>query len=161
MPSNPFTPQEYAAKLHELVDEFIGQAPASRLFQRVSQLEPSLRRTIVMAPKGHFTSHFLQPVQASTSLITADFRQSFSSRLSRCKGQAATHQPHPVQRDASILGINALSWVGISVLIASSWVVVAFVRLDEPKGSLCCGILKVHVLGATFELALRCPRFSP
>lgn len=59
MPSNPFTPQEHAAKLYELVDEFIGQAQASRLFQRVSQSEPNVRRTIVMAPKGHFTSHFL------------------------------------------------------------------------------------------------------
>ena len=42
MPSNPFTPQEHAAKLHELTDEFIGVAQATRLFELVDQMDPSM-----------------------------------------------------------------------------------------------------------------------
>jgi len=59
---------------------------------------------MVITLNGHLASHFLHPVQASRSLITENFRQSFTSRLSRWYGQAATHQPHPVQRAASISG---------------------------------------------------------
>jgi hypothetical protein len=69
----------------------------------------------VITLKGHLSAHFLQPVQASMPWIIEDFFQPASSRLSRCNGHAATHQPHPVQRKESILGRNSGGWLGISL----------------------------------------------
>lgn len=42
MPNNPFTPEEHAAKLHELTDVVIGAEQAQRLFALVDRLERSV-----------------------------------------------------------------------------------------------------------------------
>jgi hypothetical protein len=63
-----------------------------------------LALTIARAVNKHFCAHFLQPVQASSSVSTANFFQFLTCRLSRWSGHTATHQPHPVQRELSTLG---------------------------------------------------------
>jgi len=65
---------------------------------------------MAMAWKGHTTAQSLQPVQAGASCNTACFFQSRLSRLSTCGGQAATHQPQPVQRAASTTGSQPGRW---------------------------------------------------
>lgn len=65
---------------------------------------------MAMAWKGHATAQSLQPVQAGASCSTACFFQSRRWRLSTCGGQAATHQPQPVQRAASTTGCQPRRW---------------------------------------------------
>lgn len=59
---------------------------------------------MVMTRNGHFTAHFWQPVQAATSINVEALRHPVRSSVNTCSGQAATHQPHPVQRAVSMLG---------------------------------------------------------
>lgn len=54
--------------------------------------------------KGQAMAQSLQPVQRPASCSREVLRQPTCSRLSRCGPQAATHQPQPVQRAASIRG---------------------------------------------------------
>jgi hypothetical protein len=58
--------------------------------------------TFDMALNGQARLHFIQPVHGLTSFKTQVFVQPTRSRLKRCKSQAATHRPQPVQRELSI-----------------------------------------------------------
>ena len=60
--------------------------------------------TIVITSKGQRISHRRHPVQAGALASTDFFFQPCGSRLSKCSGQAATHQPQPVQRWGSMVG---------------------------------------------------------
>ncbi len=64
----------------------------------------------MIARKGHTTAQSLQPVQPGASCSTACFFQSRAARLSTCGGQAATHQPQPVQRAAATTGCQPGRW---------------------------------------------------
>lgn len=60
--------------------------------------------TIDITLNGHFSSHLRQPVQPADSIKTDVLRQPLRSKPNTCSGQAATHQPQPVQRAVSMAG---------------------------------------------------------
>jgi len=60
--------------------------------------------TMLITPKGQRFSHLLHPVQPAASSSTECLRQPSVCKLSTWGGQAATHQPQPVQRGVSMWG---------------------------------------------------------
>jgi hypothetical protein len=60
--------------------------------------------TIVITPNGQRRSHRLHPVQPCSSCNTACLRQATTCKLKTPGGQAATHQPQPVQRGVWMWG---------------------------------------------------------
>jgi Bacterial regulatory proteins, tetR family len=57
-----------------------------------------------MASNGQTAAQALQRVQRPGSFSTASLTQRTFSRLSRCRSQAATQRPQPVQRAGSMSG---------------------------------------------------------
>lgn len=57
-----------------------------------------------ITPNGQRRAHLAQPVQASGVCRVDVLRQCTTSNVNKCSGQLPTHQPHPVQRLASITG---------------------------------------------------------
>jgi hypothetical protein len=76
-------------------------------------------RTILIAPKLQTGMHLAHPVQRGGSASSADFFRSCNSRTNRWSGQAATHQPHPVQRLGVMTGRatgRVLGWLFTSTV---------------------------------------------
>jgi hypothetical protein len=75
--------------------------------------------TIVITPNGQRRSHWLHPVQPFSSCSTERLRQATTSKLSTPGGQAATHQPQPVQRGVWMWGsFRGMDWgVGKDLIV--------------------------------------------
>ncbi len=84
-------------------------APHLRRWPLKFQAFVSASLTIVITPNGHLRSHLRQPVQACASCSTECLPQPSAFRLNTCGGQAATHQPQPVQCGTSTRGSHMVS----------------------------------------------------
>ena len=67
------------------------------------RMQPAGVQLVIFRPLKRL-AHWLQPVQPGASCSTACLRQPSVCKLITCGGQAATHQPQPVQRGVSMRG---------------------------------------------------------